>query len=845
MVGELLLVFVFFAFLILLAYLILGIAVYRAWKKDKQQLTAPQQRVGVRLEPEEEPDTSVQEAAAKKQLRKYQALYRELNKLMKENVTSSKTYLTTPKRREITGAIKKVGLAYHDFGDLAQYLPEKKQTWLTNTQKKLLLFQDQLKAYNESFIAKRVKSRIFDPKDDPDQRRAVVVDDKHNLVVAGPGSGKTRVLTRRISYLARRPDKVKPDRILALAFQKEAAKEMKKRASKDAAEDCVKTFHAFGFKVIRDEAGEEAIPDVLDGYQGQHFLNKIIKSLDESNFNFKWSFLHFIVNYLDYPRSKGPEESPEDYYEYMGKMKYTTYKNDRADSQEERLICNFLFENGIELLLHPAAEWVDRMRGHPYYHPDFYLPEYDIYIEHFGIDKDGNVPPWFDISSKGYRAQMKWKRGQFEKHDKKLIETFSYEHSDGVLLENLKKRLDEEGVEFNPLPYEELVEQVYSFKADKKTVTDMVQRFIGLMKSNRMSIDAVREKARGLQLRTRLFVALAINVFEEYERQLEEQNLIDFNDMINNAVDLMRANREYYAGLYDQVLVDEYQDMSKQRMDVLNCLVTPENDTKLFCVGDDCQSIMGFTGSEVEFFTDFEKYFPDPAVSKLENNYRSSKTAVDMANALIEKNTVKISKKIRAISTKEKKAEIYRLPKQTQRGKHYEYDWYRKLYSQHCIDLIKSLLERGAAESQILVMYRYKFVKEELDNLLAEEGLSKVLLSTMHAAKGSEAEYVILLDIASGKYGVPSEITDDEILDLVKANPGAGKLEEERRVFYVAITRSMEELYMYTEKDRESLFLGEIDPFTETIDVDTTELADVIKERESSLGEEGEPRIES
>jgi len=134
------------------------------------------------------------------------------------------------------------------------------------------------------------------------------------------------------------------------------------------------------------------------------------------------------------------------------------------------------------------------------------------------------------------------------------------------------------------------------------------------------------------------FAELAVTIFKEYEKELRLTGEIDFSDMINQSLVELEKNHSLYANSFDHILIDEFQDISTQRYRLIKALLGKNKNCKLFCVGDDWQSIMGFTGSNLEFFIHFNNYFDHPARTDLSINYRSIKTIVEAGAELIRYN---------------------------------------------------------------------------------------------------------------------------------------------------------------------------------------------------------------
>ena len=290
----------------------------------------------------------------------------------------------------------------------------------------LHVLQQLIEFYNPKFLNKRLREykSFLDGKDDnlkfgldDDQKIAVIKDDKHNLVVAGAGSGKTSVITAKIAYLIRRRDKINPARILVLAFTRNAAKEMEERIKRNYNLNLrISTFHSLGWNIITEETKKK--PNLLfDGNEKD--LNLLISDIFKNLLSEK-KYQEILIDYLAYyPEQEVKEDSfeyKEEYYRYVRNKKYTTLNNIEVKSIGERNIANFLFLHNIEFQYEPLVEWVDKDdEQEKKYHPDFYLPEFEIFIEHWGLNVNHEVAPWFTKSSQDYLEVMEWKLSQFKK----------------------------------------------------------------------------------------------------------------------------------------------------------------------------------------------------------------------------------------------------------------------------------------------------------------------------------------------------------------------------------------------------------------------------------------------
>jgi len=696
---------------------------------------------------------------------------------------------------------------------------------IKNFRKNLYELIDKINEYNPNFIENRLRdySSFLDGRDDKlryplddEQRLAVIKDDKHNLVIAGAGSGKTSVISSKIAYLIRRKDKIDRNRILALAFTRVAADEMKERLKKNyGIEIDISTFHALGRSIIEEELGHK--PKLVFGGNEKE-IYKLIENLFNDVLK-EDKYQRILIEYLAYhSEQEAKEESfgnKEEYYKYMRNKNYSTLNDISVKSLSERDIGNFLFLHEIKFEYEPLVEWVDEDEEDREYHPDFYLPDYDVYIEHWGLNELKKVPSWFTLTTEEYLEIRNWKLEQFEKYNKVLVETWDYERLVEDLIpklkENLKKVIPK--IEFNPLSYVELVEKTHEFKEKRNEVVNLVGNFIKISKCNFYTPNDIAEriKSKKYKKKQKLFGELALEVYIRYQNYLNTENRIDFNDMINLAVELTKKDPKKYINKYDHVLVDEFQDISYQRLELIKGFVNENSNTKLFCVGDDWQSIYQFTGSDVRFFVNFKEYFPNPEITYLNSNYRSSKTIVGMSNDLIANNKKQISKETRSTQGVGMRPMFIDFTSTFNYKNEFQYE--------NIYNLIQLLLDDGVNPQEIMVLSRFNIYLRGLEIYCGARGVPTesehggVRFYSAHKSKGSESKHVILTDMTSGLYGFPCEIQDSSVMELAKRFESDGFIDEERRLFYVALTRSKKFLYIYSKEYNNSLFLNEINPY--------------------------------
>ena len=760
-----------------------------------------------------------------------------------EEIVNGDTYLTYIDKKRCVDAIESFeeDLSYCDVNEVLE------REFIYAKMKELEEHLQTISDYNKEFIEQRRKEYNYLWNKgllslDEEQQVAIITDDKHNLVVAAAGSGKTEVLITRIAYLiARKPDGVQPKRILAIAYQRKAKEEIEQRLHDryNIEGVNVRTFHKLGKDIIEKTGREIRRTDIVD----ENKKHETIKRIFEHKIDSEPAFYELFLQYVKTLHDKEKEEelrTKEETLIYTRERSYFSIDNTRVNSRAEKEIMDFFLTNKLnrETVAIKYEPDVDDFR------PDFHLPRYDLFIEHWALDEKEKVPEWFSQSTAEYKKSMEMKKKWFAEHDKLLVETFAYEYDEDnphEFIELLKKRVTEKlqerhigDFEFTPKTYDEVIEIAWG---PYKNPIDDIVNFITSAKTYGLTPARIIDKLRSMRwTRKQLaFGNLAVQVFTVYEEELRKHGKIDFEDMINNAINELNNDKDLYADDYDHILIDEYQDISAQRYRLIRKLLERNPKCKLFCVGDDWQSIMAFSGSNLNFFVNFDKYFENPAMTKISTNYRSVKSIVDAGADLIKNNTsCQIQKPTLSNRKEMKPIKVLRSPHKKQYERNYHHQT-----AEDCLARIAEYLQRGCAARDMLVLTRYmrtrvarryrflpivkSFMEKAKENGIRiacdnAEARNRIRLLTVHKSKGLEAKVVFILNVIKDIYGFPCEIEDPSIYELARENyPPQDRKEEERRLFYVAMTRAKEDLYIYTWEPAESEFLDEIEEHTSEI----------------------------
>jgi superfamily I DNA/RNA helicase len=413
---------------------------------------------------------------------------------------------------------------------------------------------------------------------------------------------------------------------------------------------------------------------------------------------------------------------------------------------------------------------------------------------------------------------MRDKEEQFEKGKLLLVKTYEQMTKDSALFNHtldmiIKSRISKSAYSNKAITYRE---EFNNYHADIKDLIRMVMRITDMIKVESFDVSEIQKKAEQDQHeRVRDFYKLALPIVKRYKEYCINKSYLDFNDMISRTISLFKNHQdilEKFRSKYRYILVDEFQDVNNLQVELIKMLLT--DDTQLFCVGDDWQSIYGFRGSNVSYIIEFEKHFANSSIIKLDLNYRSTENIVEASNEVIKRNKFKVEKEIHASKKSEHKIVVYA-------GNEDEENL------DFCTQRVRELLGEGLTPDDILFLYRRSNMYKPYYFRFKNENI-KVQAKTIHAAKGLEAKVVFIIGLTEGYGGFPDIWLEDRIFQVIKKANHDQLLEEERRLFYVAITRAKDKLFLITEKGNESGFLKEIpDSFT----VKTTTLLPPIVEK--------------
>ena len=684
---------------------------------------------------------------------------------------------------------------------------------------------------------------------DEDQRKAVLTDEDHCLVIAGAGAGKTTTVAAKVKYLVEKKH-INPKQILVISFTNKAVQELKDKINKELNIECpIATFHSTGNAILKKQSEENL--NIVDSSKLYFVLQNYFKESILQNESLVNNLITFFGSYFEAPY-KGKDLNA--FFNHIAKANYSTLRSDLDEFKKEVIdvrskkvvtiqnevlrsyqeveIANFLYLNKIEYEYEPLYKY-DILYARKPYTPDFIIKQGDnvAYIEHFGITEDGRSNRYDEEELETYKKAINDKVLLHRKHGTKLIYTFSSYKDHRELLSHLKEELENNGFKLEARPNKEIMEKLVLSEESRyiRKLILLICRFIHNFKTNGYGADEFSRMYHSTQnVRSKLFINICNDCYLEYERYLKENNAVDFEDMINQSARVLNEMDEMKEKLdFKYIIVDEYQDISRQRFDLVTAL-SKVTEAKIIAVGDDWQSIYAFSGSDITLFTKFEEKMGYAKLLSIVNTYRNSQEVIDIAGNFIQKNTEQIKKSLKSPKSITDPVIIYTYDSRRKKsgadnrsGSNYAIAYAVQTALEQIIEFNKA--EGNPVNSSILLLGRFGFDSDKLEKSGLFEYVNRgnkiksvkypqlnITFMTAHSSKGLGYDNVIVINGRNETYGFPSKIEDDPVLAFVVKEDRSIEFAEERRLFYVAMTRTKNRVFFIAPEENPSEFLLEL-----------------------------------
>ena len=677
----------------------------------------------------------------------------------------------------------------------------------------------------------------IDPKIqlDEEQRRAVITDDDYCLLVAGAGAGKTTTMAAKVKYLVDKKH-IDPSEIIVISYTNKAIGELRERINKGlgiSAKIC--TFHAFSYDIVKQFSAEP--PEI--NFSSQQIIFDMLEKAIFHNKQLMRNLVLFLGYYFDLAEDAFEFPDLNQYHLYRAAQDFETLKSGLGQyikkveqqrtkrartitgeylrSMQEVQIANFLYLNGLDYEYERVYPFGSPSRNKKYT-PDFYISqgEHSAWLEHYALSESGYNSMFDSQQRSRYLRAISDKRRLHKANRTTLLETWSFYLDRRPLLEHLKEVLEGEGFILKPRNPEEVYKKIVETGKDKyiyKLILFM-REFIEQYKTtgyDEGGFSILREKTDNP--RTLLFLEIAEQVYYHYQSVLKQRNQIDFADMINDAhFYLQEIERQNIPLPYRYIIIDEFQDIARQRFNLTKRL-SQITQAKVVAVGDDWQSIYAFSGSDITLFTRFLELMGAGTELKITHTYRNSQELIDIAGGFVQKNSTQIRKQLVSPKRLENPIVIEVFD-----------DSFKPMerLSNTVERMIGEILSEYGEKSSILLIGRYNYdlyklcrtgkFKELSAGRVKSEAYpsANITFMTAHSSKGLGYDNVILINMFEGKFGFPCQIEDDPIMKLVTYEDNSMPFAEERRLFYVAMTRTKNRVYIAAPKVRPSRFLVEL-----------------------------------
>lgn len=660
------------------------------------------------------------------------------------------------------------------------------------------------------------------------EQRAAIGGTKNNIeVVARAGSGKTTTIVNRFRFLTEHCN-VDASTMLLLAFNKKAAIELRDRIEKllsthqERATNMphVMTFHALAYSIVHPK--ETLIYD--DDEAGSRELSRTVQAIiDEKIRDVEWAskirsvmLSHFKGNW-EAIEAGGHNLTKEKQLLYRRSLPNQTLKGEYVKSYGEKAIANILFEHDVEYKYEKA----------------FYLTDGTIYRPDFTItapNKRQVIIEYFDLADNPeYDRQIQRKREYWASKNTPLIEVYQKDVAGNLdtLTTELLGFLKEDGVPYRNLTEEEIWEKLKDRAIDE--FTKAIKSFIGRCRKKDLTASGLRALIRSYSsdLPTEnTFLEIATDIYDEYLTTIQREQLEDFDGLMSRATICIEEGQTGFdkwdnrGDLKDLtfIMIDEYQDFSYLFDRFLDSIRSVCPRASVFCVGDDWQAINAFAGSDVQYFQQFTQRYANSHRYYLKTNYRSKKEIVSVGTNLMSQgksgDLIKPAKQGNGTVRIGYLTEFSSAP--VEQGIHGP-----DMLTPAVLRLVSSILNqdkrvvflmRTNDRLPIGFTCRVDAVGTSQDRFLASiqsfftpDKRKRITASTTHKYKGKEEDAVIILDALIGFYPLihPAWVFQRVFGDTVEK-----LIEEEKRLFYVAVSRAKDDLYILTTKGDESPFIS-------------------------------------
>ena len=727
-------------------------------------------------------------------------------------------------------------------------------------------FQRERTAFVRFWLAKNTGGKRAHSADD-EQLAAIATVNGHVQVTARAGSGKTTTLVYRAFFLMKHCG-VSPNEMLLLAFNRKAAIEVRRRllalfdptaeatvsgeikrrqsdqrgsrsrSPSDGIEaqvvdavaterkvqlPHVMTFHALAYAIVHPEERmlyddsereglglSQAFQFVVDDHLQMPEWRGKIRELMLAHFRGDWD--QIVEGCYD--------QTKEELLRFRRSLPTESLGGDLLKSYGEKALADFLFEHDVAYK-YERNHWWSGIN----YRPDFTIfrtPQSGVIVEYFGLKGDADYDEMSEHKRRYWEGKQGWSLIEFSPLDitKGTLESFRA---------RLRRELEDKDIRCEPLSEDEIWHRLRERAIDR--FTSAMVGFVGRCRKRSLTPSDLRtliDSYTSLSSVEEMFLELGHTLYSAYLARLAATGEDDFDGLVQRAaatVDAGSALFERKTGGGDlsklrHIFIDEFQDFSDLFYRLLSAIFKSNSSVELFCVGDDWQAINGFAGSDLRFFENFEEYVGTAQRLNISTNYRSHRAIVSIGNELMNGFGVK-AQAHRTEPGRVLLADLQEFePSMTEMQRHSG-----DAITPAVLRVVNRALKDGL---DVVLLCRRNglpwFVNYQESDISWGRGLDRYLellrsffskglkerltISTAHKYKGLEKPMVIVLDAVARSYPL---IHPDWVFSRIFGDSPETIAREERRLFYVALTRAIDSLVIFTEQRRKSPFLEDLE----------------------------------